>query len=121
MPYPYVPSLQSRFITVQIEDISTAGQKYVAPGFRGRIRRAHATINGAITSADAVLSLKIGGVAVGGGTITVANAGSAAGSVSSCIPTAANSFTESDAIEVETNGASSGTVEVVITLEVEPA
>ena len=26
MPYPYIPPLASRFIQVQIEDISTAGQ-----------------------------------------------------------------------------------------------
>ena len=118
--YPSQPSLQTRFITVQIEDISTAGQKYVVPGFRGKIKKAWSVINGAIGTADADLTLKIGGTAVTGGVITVATASSAAGDVDSCTPSGANTFTVGDAIEVETDGASTNTVEVVVTLEVEP-
>lgn len=119
MAYPYVPPLHRRFITVQIEDISTAGQKFVVPGFTGRIVKAHSVINGAIATANAVLTLKIGGTAVTGGTITVATASSAAGDVDSCTPTGANTFDADDAIEVETDGASTNTVECVVTLEVE--
>lgn len=121
MAYPYVPPLQNKFVTVQIEDISTAGQKYVVPGFRGKIRKAWSVINGAIGTADADLTLKIGGTAVTGGVITVATASSAAGDIDSCTPTALNSFTEGQAIEVETDGASTNTVPVVVTLELEPA
>ena len=117
--YPTTPPLSTRFMTLQIEDISTAGQKYVVPGFRGKIKKAYSAINGAISGADAVLTLKIAGTAVTGGTITVANSGSAAGDIDSCTPSAANTFTQAQAIEVETNGASTGTVEVVITLELE--
>lgn len=117
--YPSSPSLSTRFMTVQIEDISTAGQKYVVPGFQGRIVKAWSVINGAIGTADADLTLKVGGTAVTGGVITVATASSAAGDVDSCVPTAANTFTEGDAIEVETDGASTNTVEVVVTLELE--
>lgn len=120
MAYPYVPPLQSKFVTVQIEDISTAGQKYVAPGFNGRIKNITSVINGAIATADAVLTTKIGGTAVTGGAITVANASSAAGDVDSATPSAANEFTSTDNIEIETSGASTNTVEVVITLELEP-
>ena len=117
--YPTTPPLSHRFVTVQIEDISTAGQKYVVPGFRGKIKKAHSVINGAIATADAVLTLKIAGTAVTGGTITVANSSSAAGDIDSCTPSAANTFTQAQAIEVETNGASTNTVEVVVTLELE--
>lgn len=118
--YPTPPPLQNRFVTVQIEDISTAGQKYVVPGFRGKIKKAWSVINGAIATADADLTLKIGGTAVTGGVITVATASSAAGDIDSCTPSAANTFTPSQAIEVETDGASTNTVEVVVTLELEP-
>jgi hypothetical protein len=121
MAYPYIPPVSNKFITVQIEDISTAGQKYVVPGFRGKIRKIHAVINGALTDADADLSAKIDGTAVTGSLITVAFDGSAAGDSFSSIPTGANFFTESSVIEVETDGASTGTVEVVITLELEVA
>lgn len=118
--YPYKPPLQARFIQVQIEDISTAGQKYVVPGFNGKVKRIHSVINGAIATADAVLTPKIGGTAITGGAITVANTSSAAGDVDSSVPTGANGFTDTDAIEIETNGASTNVVEVVVTLEVEP-
>lgn len=120
MAYPYTPPLQNRFIPVQIEDISTAGQKFVVPGFDGRIRKIHSVINGAIATADATLTAKIGGTAVSGGAITVTQSGSAAGDVDTATPTGANEFTQSDSIEIETDGSSTNTVEVVVTLEVEP-
>lgn len=119
MAYPYIPPLPNRFITVQIEDISTAGQKFVVPGFAGKIKKIWSVINGAIATGDADLTTKIGGVAVTGGLITVAISGSAAGTVDSATPTALNSFTDGDAIEIETDGVSANTVEVVITLELE--
>ena len=120
MPYPYKAPLQNRFITVQIEDISTAGQKFVVPGFNGKIVNIHSVINGAIGTADADLTAKIGGVAVTGGVITVATASSAAGDVDSATPTGANSFTSAQAIEIETDGASTNTVEVTVTIECAP-
>ena len=102
MPYPVRPPVSRRFITVKIPDISTAGQVYVAPGFDGKIIKAHSAITGAIGTA-------------------VATTSSAAGDVDTCTPTALNSFTAGQAIEVETDGASTNTVEVTITLELEPA
>lgn len=118
--YPRTPSNATKFLTIEIPDISTADQRYVVPGFRGKITRISSAINGAIATADADLTAKIGGTAVTGGVITVAQSGSAAGDVDSATPTGANTFTASDAIEVETDGASTNTVAVVVTLEVEP-
>lgn len=118
--YPSPPPMHHRFVTVQIEDISTAGQKYVVPGFRGKIKKIHSVINGAIATADADLTAKIGGTAVTGGVITVTQSGSAAGDVDSATPSGNNTFTPTDAIEIETDGASTNTVEVVVTLELEP-
>lgn len=118
--YPNTPPASRRFITAQIDDVSTAGQIYVVPGFRGKIIRAYTALNSAISGADAGLTLKIGGTAVTGGTITIAQSGSASGDVDSCAPTAANSFTSSQAIEIETDGASSTTAIVTVTLELEP-
>ena len=117
--YPITPPLSRRFLTVQIEDISTAGQKFVVPGFAGKIVKMHSVINGAIATADADLTAKIAGTAVTGGVITVATSGSAAGDVDTATPTALNSFTAAQAIEIETDGASTNTVEVVVTLELE--
>jgi hypothetical protein len=119
MAYPVQAPLTHRFVTVEIPDVSTAGQRYVVPGFRGKIKNAYSALNGAIATADATLTLKIGGTAVTGGTITIANSGSAAGDVDSCTPSAANLFQATDAIEVETDGASTNAVAAVVTLELE--
>ncbi len=119
MAYPVQVPLTHRFMTVEITDVSTADQRYVAPGFRGRITKAYSALSGAITGADATLTLKIGGTAVTDGTITITQSGSAAGDVDSCTPSAANTFQATDAIEVETDGGSTGTVEAVVTLELE--
>ena len=121
MAYPYVPPVQNKFLTVKIADVSTAGQVFVAPGFNGRVRKITTVLNGAISTANAGLAAKIGGVAVAGGTITIAQSGSAAGNIDTCIPTGANNFTDSEAIEIETDGASSTAAEVIVTLELEPA
>lgn len=118
--YPAAPPLQRRFVTVDITDISTADQIYVVPGFRGKIIKAYSALNDAISGADADLTLKIGGTAVTGGVITVAQASSASGDVDSCSPTALNTFGVTDAIEVETDGASTGSARVTVTLELEP-
>jgi len=120
MAYPYVPPLQNKFVTMQISDISTAGQKYFVPGFNGKIRKIYSVINGTIATADADLTAKIGGTAVTGGLITVTASGSAAGDVDSTSPTALNSFTSSQAVEIETDGASTNTIAVAITFELEP-
>lgn len=103
-------------VTAMLADISTAGQIYVVSPVTGTIVKAYSVINGAITAADAVLTLKIGGTSVGGGTITIANSGSAAGVVDECTPTSANIVNAGQAVEIETNGASTGTVPAVITL-----
>ena len=121
MPYPYVPPWHHKFMTVQIEDVSTAGQKFFTPGFSGKIRKIHSSINGVIATADVDLTAKIGGVAVTGGVITVTASGSAAGDSDSATPTANNSFTDSQSIEIETDGASTNTVEGVITFELVPS
>lgn len=118
--YPRTPDLKTRFITVMIEDVSTAGQIYVVPGFRGKIKKITTALNGAIGTADAVLTAKIAGTAVTGGAVTIAYTSSAAGDIDTATPTALNTFTEAQAIEIETDGASSNTVQVVVTLELDP-
>lgn len=106
-------------ITAYMDDISTAGQVYVVAPEAGNIREIYSVIDGAIGTANAVLTSKIGGTAVTNGAITVAYSGSAAGDVDSCFPTAANYVTAGQAIEIETNGASTNTVPVTFTIVIE--
>lgn len=102
------------YIPFSISDVSTAGQTYVpVPGnIQGKIVEIRSCLGGAIASADAVLTAKIGGTAVTGGAITIAYTSSAAGDTDVVYPTGANVVSAGDAIEIETNGASTNTVEV---------
>jgi hypothetical protein len=117
--YPKTPNLKTHFVTVMIADISTAGQIYFVPGFAGKIKKISTVLNGTIDTADSVLTTKIAGTAVTGGSITVAYSGSAAGDIDTATPTAANSFTAAQAIELETGGQSGQTISIVATFELE--
>lgn len=118
--YPRQPGMNAMLVNVEITDISTADQRHFAPGFNGKIKRITSCLGGAISGADATLTAKISGTAVTGGSITVAQSSSAAGDVDSATPTAANTFTSTDHIEIETDGGSTGTHEVLVTFELEP-
>ena len=111
-------SLKKIALYTSIADISTAGQIYVVSPVAGTITKIYSVINGAIATANSILTPKIAGTAITGGAITVAFSGSAAGDVDSSTPTAANAITAGAAIEIETDGASSNTVEVVLTIEI---
>ncbi len=111
-------TLNDYFLTVELDDISTAGQKYVVAPDNGKIIKFFSVINGAIGTADATLTAKINGTAVTNGTLTVAYSGSAAGDMDSATPSAANELLEGDVIEIETDGASTNTVPAVVTFVV---
>jgi len=111
-------TLNDYFLYGEIVDVSTAGQIYIPVPDGGRIIKAFSVIGGTIATADALLTLKIGGTAVTDGVITIEDAGSAAGDVDTCEPTAANVVLEGGSIEVETNGASTNTIAAGITIVV---
>ena len=111
-------SLKKFILTTQIEDISTAGQTYVVSPFAGTITKIYSVLNGAISGANSILTPKIGGTAITNGAITVAFSGSAAGHIDSSTPSALNTVTAGQAIEIETDGGSTGTVKTVLTIEI---
>lgn len=111
-------TLNDYFLSAEIADVSTAGQVYIPVPDGGRIIKILSVLGGAISGADAGLTAKIGGTAVTGGAITIANSGSAAGDVDTCEPTAANTVLEGGSIEIETDGASTGAVAVGLTVVV---
>lgn len=107
------------YITYIIGDISTVGSHWLVCPLAGDITQIDSVIDGAISGADCNLSFEIGGTAVIGGGIVIANAASAAGDVDTATPSAANTLTESQAIEIITNGASTGAVSATITFEID--
>ena len=108
-------TLNDYFLTSKMTTISTAGSYFVTAPDSGNIIKIYTTIKNAITTADAGLSFEIGGVAVGGGGITVTQSGSAAGDVDSATPSSANYVEEGQTIEMITDGASATACECEVT------
>lgn len=105
-------------LNATIDDVSTAGQIYipVPDEWAGEVVEVRSALNGAITGADATLTLKKNGTAMTNGTITITQSGSAAGDVDLCRPSGANGVAAGDAIEIETDGGSTGAVAVTLTV-----
>ena len=66
-------TLNDYFIYGKIEDVSTAGQIYIPVPDDGKIIKIMSALNGALGTADAVLTSKIDGTAVTDGAITITN------------------------------------------------
>ena len=111
-------SLKKVYLTTQIEDISTPGQTYVVSPVSGTITKIYSVLNGAITTANAILTPKINEAAITNASITIAHAGSIAGEIDFSIPTALNTVETGQAIEIETDGGSNGSVKTIITIEI---
>ena len=120
MAYPVQFPLTWKAVTVRIADVSTAASVWVYPGFNGKIRKVLSVLHGAITGADANVTVEIAGTAVTGAALVIAYDGSAAGDVDTATPTAANYFTSDQPIEVITDGASSTAMPLEVTLWLEP-
>ena len=106
-----------RCVNATIQDVSTAGQVYVVAPWAGTLIKVYSVVNGAISGANAGLTVKNNaGTSVTNGSITITYSGSAAGDVDSCTPSGNNIVAVGDKIEVETDGASTGTVQVDLTL-----
>ena len=104
------------FITVKMTDVSTSGSVFVAVPDGGTVIKIMSVIDGAIGTADAVITPSIGGTNITNGAITITQSGSAAGDVDTSAPTAANSVVEGDSIKLTTNGASTNTIAATFTI-----
>ena len=111
-------TLNSYFVTAEIEDISTGSSTFVPIADGGNIVYIQTALQGAISGGNAAISFEIGGTAVTGGGITVAHSGSAAGTVDSATPTAANRVERGGTIEMITDGGSTGAKKLLVTFEI---
>ena len=103
--------------TVQMTDISTAQDIYIPTPFAGTVEKVTTVIDGAIGTADCSIKIYDSATSLMG-TITVANSGSAAGDVDFVDPASNNVFTEDDYIRVNSDGASTGSVNMTIVISV---
>ena len=103
-------------LNVRITDISTASSVWVVSPYAGTVVGIQTVIDGAIITVDAVLDPQIGGTSITGGGITIAFSGSAAGIVDTATPSALNTVTANQAIEIATDGGSTNTVSANVSI-----
>lgn len=107
-----------KYIRGEVANISAAASTWVVAPVAGTITKIWTVINGAVTIADAGLTFEIGGTAITGADITIAHSGSAAGTVDSCVPSALNTVTAGQAIEIVADGLSTDAAMAVILFEI---
>ena len=100
------PTLKEQVVyTTTVVDSSAAVSMYGRAPFRGKIVK-WGVINSGVVDADRVYTAKINTVAVTP-TLTVTASGSAAGDISSSVPTAGNAVAEDDKLEILSDAAGS--------------
>lgn len=112
-------TLNKVILTCRLTDVSTASSVYVVAPIAGTVSKIYSALQGPITVADSVVTASIGGVNLTNGSLTVAYSGSAAGDVDSCTPTANNTVTAGQAIKITTDGASTDTAALVLTIVID--
>jgi hypothetical protein len=121
--YPKTPSLNRQFVHLYMSDMGTAGgvagSAFFTPGYRGKIKKISTVLPAAIATTNTIITVSIGTTAVTNGAVTCPFTSSAAGDIATATPTAANSFGPTDYIKAVSDGATSTTLPVVITLELE--
>lgn len=108
MALPVNRSSSEYVVGNQLADISAASSTYAVATAKGRLKRVYSVLHGAITGADATWAVSINGTAVTG-TVTVANASSAAGDIDSHEYSGDIYVNEGDLITFTSGGESSTT------------
>jgi len=99
-----INNLNKVVLNVSIDDLSTAESHFVVSPLAGDISSIYSVLDSAIATADTTLDFEIGGTQVTSALLTIAYSGSAAGDVDSSTPSAANTVTAGQAIEVICGG-----------------
>lgn len=103
-------------LTRTITDVSTADTVYIAAPIDGTITRIDTILGAAISGADSNITFQINGVAIDSSAIVVAQSGSAAGDEDFSTPSGHNTVAPGDKIKIVTDGASTGTATLTVTI-----
>ena len=114
-----VKNVNKIYLTYSIADLNTAASYYMVVPLAGVISKIYSVIDGALATADTIITHEIANVAVTNGTITITQAGSAAGDVDSATPTAARTLTAGQALEIICDGGTSSTTKCTLTYEID--
>ena len=112
------PNLVLCTLSGYLADVSTASSTWipVPSGFDGTVVEIRTALGGAITGANSAVTAKVAGTAMTNGVLTITQSGSAAGDIDTVYPSAANAVAAGQAIEIATDGASTGTQPLYITV-----
>lgn len=105
----------SNSLTFQVNDIATAQSYWIVTPWAGTISKIYTVVDGTTDTGATTISFELGGTAITNGNVTIAN-GAVAGEVDSSTPTAANTVTAGQAIEVITDGGTGASVNATVTL-----
>jgi hypothetical protein len=112
----YTSNINKIYLTTQIDNISTSGSVRLVLPYACTFSYAVSVLGGTIGTADALISFTKNGSTSLGASLTVAFSGSSEGDVDTFTPSSSTSFAAGDWVEITTNGASTGTVPLNLTL-----
>lgn len=95
-------------LTLDIADGSAEASYFLVAPHAGDIKKIYSVIDGVVSTADITITAKIATVGVTNGVVTIATAASAAGDVDVATPTAANTVTAGQAVELVVTGGGAG-------------
>lgn len=103
-------------ITRTFDDVSTAADIYFPVPVAGSISKIVSVLDAAITTANSAVTFSIGGVAITSSAQTIAFSGSGAGVTFNSTPSGLNAVVVGNAIKCSTDGGSTGTAKLTVTV-----
>ena len=103
-------------LNLHIADLVTNTTYYLATPYAGTITSITSVIDNAFTTADCVITAKIGTTAVTSGVLTITQSGSAAGDVDTVSPSGANTLTANQAVNFVVTGSNTTATACTITV-----
>lgn len=95
-------------LSLDIADASADATYYLVSPHAGTISKIYTVSDGTVSTADVTVTANIGATPVTNGAVTIATSGSAAGDIDSATPTAANTLTAGQALNLVVAGGGSG-------------